>query len=140
MRIFFETIHKILLYYNDILLQITQHAYFCPTSYFLGENKFEEVRKHLFEFLYLHKDFFKLKAIFFKVNDTHISKKARFYYLNDSSKVIDFNSYLKFLRKIKKLFGDTSIEFLKQKYSITLKIVYKRKETLQALKNFFKKG
>ena len=71
---------------------------------------------------------------------THISKKARFYYLDDSSKVIDFNSYLKFLRKIKKLFGDTSIEFLKQKYSITLKIVYKRKETLQALKNFFKKG
>ena len=46
----FEAIHDILLCYNDILLQITLHAYDCPTSYSLGKNKFEEVRKHLFEF------------------------------------------------------------------------------------------
>ena len=50
LQMVFETFHEILLYYNDILLQITQHTYFYPTSYSLGKNKFEEVRKHLFEF------------------------------------------------------------------------------------------
>ena len=123
MLLFFETIHEILLYYNDVLLLITQHAYYCPTSYSLGENKFEEIRKYLFEFLYSHKDFFKFKAIFFKVSDTNISKKVRFYYLDDSSKLTDFNSYLKIHQKMYKLFGYTSIEGLKQKYTIKLKII-----------------
>ena len=139
LQMVFETFHEIMLNYNNIFLEITQYAYYCPTSS-LGENKFEEVRKHLSEFLYLHKDFFKFKAIVFKVNDLNISKKVRFYYLDDSSKLIDLNSYLKIFRKLKKLFRNekTSLKHLKKKYSITLKVNYNRKSTLQALKNLFK--
>ena len=138
MQIFFETIHEILLHYNDILLLVTQHAYYCPKSYSLGKYKFEEIRKQLFDFLYMHKDIIKLNAIVFKPNQTNISKKVRFYYLDNASKLIDLNSYLKVLRKMKKLFGDTTTEDLKHKYTIKLKVIYKRKNTLQALKNFFK--
>ena len=103
LQIVFETIHEILLHYNDILLQITQHAYHCPLSYSLGRNKFEEVRKNLFEFLYTHKDFIKLNAIVFKSNETNTSKKVHFYYLGDVSKLIDINSYLKVVRSKERL-------------------------------------
>ena len=138
LQMVFETFHEILLQYNDILLQITQDAYYCPTSYSLHKIKFKEIRKHLFDFLYMHKDFIKLNAIVFKPNESNIRKKVRFCYLDDASKLIDLNSYLKVLRKMKKLFGYKSIEDLKHKYTITLKVIYKRKNTLQALKNFFK--
>ena len=138
LQIFYETIHEVLVHYNDIIMQFTQHAYYCPTSHSLHKNKFEKIRKHLFKFLYMHKHFLKFKAIFFNFNGTNIRKKVRFCYLDDSSKLFDFNSYLKILRKMKKIFGDTSIEDLKQKYTITLKVNYKRKKTLQALKKFFK--
>ena len=94
----FEAIHDILLCYNDILLQITQLAYHCQASYSLGKNKFKEVRKHLFDFLYTQRDFIKLNAIVFKPNETNISKVVRFYYLDDASKLIDINSYLQVVR------------------------------------------
>ena len=135
LQMVFETIHEVLLYYNDILLQISHHACHCPTSYSLGKTKFEEVRKHLFEFLYMHKDFIKLNAIVFKRNQTNISKKVRFYYLEDASKLIDINSYLKVVRKDN--IDDTSIEDFKKLYSIKLVIIYNRKNTLRSLKNFF---
>ena len=50
LQIVFETIHEILLLYNVVLLQITQHAYYCPTNYSLGKNKFEEIRKDCLTF------------------------------------------------------------------------------------------
>ena len=134
----FETFHEILLQYNDILLQTSQCAYHYPTSYCLGKNKFEEVRKDLFEFLYIHKDFIKLKAIVFKSTETNISKKILFYYLDDASKLIDINSYLKVIRKLKMNSDVTTIENFKTNYSIKLVIIYNRKNTLRALKNFFK--
>ena len=133
----FKTIRGILLCYNDILLLINEYAYNCPTSYSLGKNKFEEVRKKLFEFLYMHKDLIKLNAIVFKNNETNISKKVRFYYLNDASKLLDINNYLKAARGKDWNLSRTSIENLKKKYSIRLEIIYNRKNTLRALKNFF---
>ena len=114
LQMVFETFHEILLYYNDILLQITQHAYYYQTSYSLGKNKFEEVRKKLFEFLYMHKDLIKLNAIVFKNNETNISKKVRFYYLDDATKLIDINSYVKVFRKINKNSDVTSIKDLEK--------------------------
>ena len=121
LQMVFETIREILFQYNDILLQITQHANFYPTSYSLGKDKFEEVRKQLFEFLYMHKDFIKLNKIVFKTNETNIIKKVRFYYLDDASKLIDSNSYLKVVRLKEKICFLTSIEDLKKNYSIKIK-------------------
>ena len=127
LQIVFETFYEILLQYNDTLLQITQYAYYYPTNYSLGKNKFEEVRKHLFEFLYIHKDFIKLKAIVFKSTVTNIKKKVRFYYLDDASKLLDLNSYLKVFRKLNTNLDITTVEDFKKKYSIMLKIIYNKK-------------
>ena len=133
----FETVHEILLCYNDILLQTTQHAYAFPTSYSLGKNKFEEVKKHLFEFLYMHKDFIKLNAIVFKSNATNFSRKVRLYYLDDASKLIDINSCLKVFRKLNSNFDVTTVKDFKKICSIKLEVNYNRKNTLRALKNCF---
>ena len=118
LQMIFETVHEILLHYNDIFLHITQHAFFCPTRYSLAKNKFEEIRKHLFEFLYMHKDFVKLNAIVYKTKETNISSKVRFYYLEDATKLIDINSYLKIVRKMNKNLDVRVKEVLKKKYEI----------------------
>ena len=78
LQMFYETIHDILVNYNDIVLQIFEHLYYYPTSDDLGENKLVELRKHLFEFLCMHKNFFKCNAIAFELNDSNIIKKSSF--------------------------------------------------------------
>ena len=122
LQLFYETVHEILVSYSDILMQIFGHLYYCPTSYSLGRNKFEEVRKHLFEFLYSHKDFFKFDALIFKIDNLNNSKKVRFYYLDDASKLIDFNNFLRVVRKEIKPFSDTKVQYSKKEYSVKLKI------------------
>ena len=136
LQMFFNTIDLILNNYMFILFQSIHHACLYPRSCCLGKNKFVEVRKQLFEFLYMHKDFIKINAVIVKPYNSNKIKKIRFYYLNDDSKLLDYTCCLKTFRWLIKLVdGKRS---LTKKFSIDIKSSYNRENTLEALKNLSK--
>ena len=136
LQIFFNTVNLILNNYMFILFQSIHHACLYPRSCCLGKNKFVEVRKQLFEFLYMHKDFIKINAVIVKPYNSNKIKKIRFYYLNDDSKLLDYACCLKTFHWLIKLVGGENS--LTKKFSIDIKYSYNRENTLEALKNLSK--